>query len=470
MLKRTKILCTIGPATKDVETLVKLIEAGMNAARLNFSHGSHEEHREMINNIREASWITRTPISLIQDLQGPKIRTGEVENGAVKLEDNQEFVITIEDIGVGTSSKVSTNYKNIVHEIKAGNEILLDDGYIILKAKKVTGNDIVTTVVKGGMLKNHKGIVTPGVKSTAPSLNQKDLDDLKFGLQSGVDVVALSFVRSERDIIELKTTMKIFGRQIPIIAKIERFEAIEALDEILIETDAVMVARGDLGLELPIEEVPSLQKNIIKKCNFYGKPVITATQMLESMISNPRPTRAEASDVANAVLDGTDCVMLSGETSVGKYPIETVAYMCKIIKDIEKHNHKSRLDCESERSEEVADALGKAAAIIAEQINAKAIVTYTGSTFTSKNIAKYRPSIPIIGISDDQHIYNRLALVWGIDSILIEDIENPNDFVNYIDYLKINTDYIKTGDKIVYVAGLSQGLSPENMIKVIEIT
>lgn len=470
MLKRTKILCTIGPSTNKVETLVELINVGMNAARLNFSHGTHQEHLEMISNIREASRITNKPISLIQDLQGPKIRTGKVENGKVHLEDGAEFTITIDDIEIGNSEKVSTNYKNLVKEVKAGNEILLDDGYMILKAIKVIGNDIHTRVIKGGVLKNNKGIVTPGVTSTAPSLSEKDLEDLKFGLEKGVDVVALSFVRSERDILELKTTMKIFKRQVPIIAKIERFEGVNSLEAILEEVDAIMVARGDLGLEMPTEQVPALQKEIIDKCNFFGKPVITATQMLESMINNPRPTRAEASDVANAVLDGTDCVMLSGETSVGKYPIDAVSYMCRIIKEIEKkYDFGHSRAFENQNTHEISDAMGQAATLIAEQIDAKAIVAYTGSTFTAKNISKYRPRIPIIGISDDEHIYNRLALVWGIDSKLIKEVDNPSDFELILKYITEEVEYINPGDRIVYIAGLSDDLSPHNMIKVVEI-
>ncbi|MGA2296338.1 MAG: pyruvate kinase [FCB group bacterium] len=471
-LRKTKIICTIGPSTKGVDNLVRLIKTGMDAARLNFSHGTHEEHQQNIEDIREASKRTGRPIAILMDLQGPKIRTGKVINGEVPLEDGADFIITIDEIGEGNSERVSTSYKNLVQEVKAGNTILLDDGYIILSVEKVQKNDIYTKVVKGGILKNNKGIITPGASSKAPSLSEKDYDDLKFGLAAGVDAVGLSFVRSERDVLELKTAMKIFGRAIPVIAKIERYEGYEDIEDIIMESDAIMVARGDLGLEMPAEQVPVLQKEIIKKCNFHGKPVIIATQMLESMIENPRPTRAEASDVANAVLDGGDCVMLSGETSTGKYPFDAVGYMDRIIRVIEeKYSSTSRLSVIPEELDEISDALGRASCVIAEQIHAAAIVPMTSSGYTAKNIAKYRPGKPIVALTFTEHTQRRLnSFVWGTQGILIPQDLSPEDIFEKLGDILKNLDFIKKGDYIVFVGGLSaKSVMPENMIKVFQI-
>lgn len=467
--KKTKIICTIGPATAGVDNLVKLIESGMNAARLNFSHGTHEDHHQMINDIRIASEKTGVPVAILQDLQGPKIRTGHVENGEVFLEDGARFAITSDDIPIGNADRVSTTYKNLVREVKHGNTILLDDGYIILYVEDVTSTDIITKVVKGGKLKNNKGIIAPGVTSSAPTLSKKDLDDLKFGLTEGVDAVALSFVRSERDVFELKTAMRIFGRIVPIIAKIERFEGYEDIEDIIEEADAIMVARGDLGLEMPAEMVPILQKEIIEKCNFHGKPVIIATQMLESMINNPRPTRAEASDVANAVIDGADCVMLSGETSTGNYPFDACGYMDRIIKVVEeKYPVKPRI---LEELNTIYDALGKASCVIAAQIQAAAIIPMTSSGYTAKNVAKYRPSTPIVALTDSAHVQRRLnSFIWGVQAVLVPENVTPEDIFKQLgDYVK-HLDFINHGDNIVFVGGLSAGkLMPENILKVYQV-
>ncbi|MCL5992537.1 MAG: pyruvate kinase [Bacteroidetes bacterium] len=491
--RRTKIICTIGPSTDSVESLIKLLNTGMDAARLNFSHGTHEWHLQTIKNIRAASDSTGKPVAILQDLQGPKIRTGKVENSSVQLTDDNLFTITIDDLTLGNSSKVGTTYKDLINEVKPGNTILVDDGYIILSVEKITKNDIITRVIKGGTLKNNKGIIAPGVSSKAPSMSEKDIDDLKFGLNAGVDAVGLSFVRSEADVIELKAAMKIFGRVIPVISKIERYEGYEDIEDIIMESDAIMVARGDLGLELPAETVPVLQKEIIKKCNYHGKPVIIATQMLESMIENPRPTRAEASDVANAVLDGTDCVMLSGETSTGKYPFEAVDYMNRIIRVIEEKydiSHKNVnlpnvagvqnfrtpyvsgvQNFEPLQLIDVGDALGRASCVIAEQIKAAAIVPLTSSGFTAKNIAKYRPKIPIVALTEIAHTQRRLnSFVWGIEARLVPADITPEDIFNKLREYLLNLDYIKSGDYIVFVAGLSAGsIMPDNMLKVYQL-
>lgn len=470
--RRTKIICTIGPSTDSVESLIKLINTGMDAARLNFSHGTHEHHAQTIKIIRAASESTGKAVAILQDLQGPKIRTGKVENGSVQLNDDELFTITVDDLEFGNSDRVGTTYKNLINEVKPGNTILLDDGYIILNVEKITKNDIITRVNKGGTLKDNKGIIAPGVSSKAPSLSEKDIDDLKFGLNAGVDAVGLSFVRSEADVIELKAAMKIFGRVVPVISKIERYEGYEDIEDIIKESDAIMVARGDLGLELPAETVPVLQKEIIKKCNYYGKPVIIATQMLESMIENPRPTRAEASDVANAVLDGTDCVMLSGETSTGKYPFEAVDYMNRIIRVIEeKYDGGNKIGSLPQELNDVGDALGKASCVIAEQIKAAAIVPLTSSGFTAKNIAKYRPKIPIVALTDIAHTQRRLnSFIWGIQARLVPVDISAEDVFNKLREYLLNIDYIKPGDYIVFVAGLSAGsIMPDNMLKVFQI-
>lgn len=467
--RSAKIICTIGPATSGTDKIVKLLNSGMDAARLNFSHGTHEEHLQNIKQIRSACEIAGKQAAIIQDLQGPKIRTGKVENGAVMLEDGAEFIITTEPLEYGNSRRVCTTYKELTNEIKPGNTILLDDGYIILNVVKVTQTEIYTIVSKGASLKDHKGIIAPGVSSSAPSLSEKDIEDLKFGLKAGVDAVAMSFVRSERDVLELKTAMKIFGRIVPVISKIERYEGYEDIEDIIRESDAIMIARGDLGLEMPAESVPVLQKEIIRKCNFYGKPVITATQMLESMIHNPMPTRAEASDVANAVIDGTDCVMLSGETSIGAFPFEAVGFMDRIIRNVEKQygSVKSGKNIPSGASENISDALGKASCVIAEQIGAAAIVPLTSSGYSAKNIAKYRPNIPIVAMADCNETIRSLSYVWGVHCAFVPELAGTEALDDKLNLLAERFDFIAKGDSIVLVAGLKPNrIMPENMIKV----
>jgi pyruvate kinase len=471
-MRRTKIICTIGPASSDLETLVALIDAGMDVARLNFSHGSHEVHKQTYENIREAARRRGKPIAILQDLQGPKIRTGMVRDGAVKLEDGAGFIITMDDLEIGDEKRVSSSYKELANEVVAGNEILLDDGYLILKVDDVLGRDIHTTVVKGGILKNRKGIIIPGASISAPSMSEKDIEDLKFGLELGVDTVALSFVKSERDILELRTTMKLFGRTVPIIAKIERYEGIEDIEDIIEESNGIMVARGDLGLEMPAEEVPGLQKFIISRCNYYGKPVITATQMLESMIDNPRPTRAEASDVANAVIDGTDCVMLSGETSVGNYPLDTVSYMDRIIRNAEKQQTRPLLhyDIPKDSDSNVADSIGRACRFIAEQIGASIIVSLTASGGTAKIIAKYRPQIPILALADSEETVRQLAFVWGVNAKQFDPMPETEERLNIIREKVLASGLAKKGEVAILTAGMpfKQKLST-NMLRVVQL-
>ena len=471
--RKTKIICTIGPAVAELDNLVKLINGGMDAARLNFSHGSHDLHAQPVKDIREAAQMCGKHITILQDLQGPKIRTAIVENGAVQLSDGENFTITMDDMPFGNAERVSTNYKNLINEVKIGNTILLDDGYLILNVTAIKGNDIITKIIKGGVLKNNKGIIVPGAKSLAPSLSEKDLDDLRFGLSIGVDAVALSFIRSARDVVELKTTMKLFGRAVPIISKIERLEGYEDIDNIIEESDGIMVARGDLGLEMPPEMVPILQKEIISKCITHAKPVIIATQMLESMIENPRPTRAEASDVANAVIDQADCVMLSAETSVGKYPFDAVDYMHRIVHTIEQKFNRKDLHIEyrdDSGDNDVCDALGKASFVIAGQINAKAVICLTSTGSTARNVAKYRPNMPIIVFTDNENTVAKLSFLKGVRPHLVKDYYASVQLSDEIKQMLINMPNLQVGDKVVIVAGISaKGISKKNFISVAEI-
>ncbi|MFZ1730917.1 MAG: pyruvate kinase [Bacteroidota bacterium] len=468
--RRAKIICTIGPATRDHAMLRKLADAGMNIARLNFSHGTHEEYAEIIGSIREVAAESGVPLAILQDLQGPKIRTGEVPDGGVELRDGEAFILTTDEIGIGSAARVSTGYQALPGDVREGQTILLDDGYIMLQVEAVSGTEVYTRIKKGGVLRSHKGIIVPGAAISAPPLSEKDIEDLRFGLAAGVDAVALSFVRSERDIIELRTTMKLLGRIVPIIAKIERYEGYSDIEDIIAEADGIMVARGDLGVEMPAEQVPVLQKHIIRRCNFYGKPVITATQMLESMIEHPRPTRAEASDVANAVLDGTDCVMLSAETSVGAYPVETVAYMDKIVRAIENSGSTAGASVHNipaNMAMNVADAIGRASCVIAEQINAAAIVSLTSSGGTARVIAKYRPATPILAFTDNEETMRRLAFTWGIIPVLVPPLSELGYLLSGLREHVLATGFVSKGQQVVYSAGSPlQNRVSTNMLEV----
>ncbi len=468
---KAKIICTIGPSTESVEKMKLLLLKGMDVARLNFSHNTHENHKKLINNIRQASNSIGKDIAILQDLQGPKIRIGKVENDSVNLEDGKEFIITTNEIGLGNNNIVSTNHKTITSEAKVGSTVLLDDGYIILEAIKITNTDIVTKVKKGGILKSNKGIIIPKSKSSAHSITDKDIEDLKFGIENGVDLVALSFVRSEKDIVELRAMMKILGKNLPIIAKIEREEALENLEKIIYEADGIMVARGDLGLEIEAEKVPIIQKEIIRKCKYYGKPVIIATQMLESMINNPRPTRAEASDVANAIIDGADALMLSGETSVGAYPIEAVDYMNKIILEVEK----SEIQSQTTRKDylhfgsEPFDAIANASTLLAEQIKAKGIIALTKSGFTAITLAKFRPQIPIFAFTEYVETARKLSFIWGVEPLVIPKKENDYQIEEIIEQITLNK-IGKNGDKfILSTFTRSENPNSENSIRIIEV-
>ncbi|MCX7984200.1 MAG: pyruvate kinase [Bacteroidetes bacterium] len=453
---RTKIICTIGPSTEAIDQIVQLIDAGMDVARLNFSHGTHDLHEKMIKNVREASKQRNEHIALLQDLCGPKIRTGRLKKSPITLTPNSEITFTIEDI-LGDENCLTTTYKQLPHDVQAGDVILLDDGKLRVEVISTTMTEVRCRVRVGGLLGENKGMNLPGVKLSTPSLTEKDLEDLEFGVQHGIDYVALSFVRSADDIRLLRAHLqKIAEYYIPIIAKIEMREAILAIDEIIAESDAIMVARGDLGVEMPAEEVPMLQKMIVRKCNEQGKPVIIATQMLETMIENPRPTRAEASDIANAVLDGADAVMLSGETSVGKYPIEAVRMMDTIIRTTEEYIFTKRKEYRcSLNTGNVLDAIAQSACLLAEHVNAAAIIPITHSGGTARRISRFRPSSKIIAVTGETRVLRRLNLVWGVQGIVISDyIGNADATLQRVKEQLKAQGFIKSGDYIVFTMGI----------------
>jgi pyruvate kinase len=469
---RTKIVCTLGPASSSVDTLIKMIEAGMDVARLNFSHGSHSDHLEMMSKVRQASAKTGEPVAILLDLQGPKIRTGKLKE-PMELNDGDRLTITIDEM-LGENHKVSTTYQHLPKDVKAGDTILMDDGLLQFKVLNSSDREVVTEVVHGGVLKSNKGINLPGVSVSAPSLTEKDKEDLLFGIANDIDYVALSFVRTAADVVHLRNFIIAHidkRKKLPIIAKIEKDEALKNIDEIIREADGIMVARGDLGVECQTEEVPIAQKMIVRKTNTAGKPVIIATQMLESMIENPRPTRAEANDVANAVLDGADAVMLSGETSVGRYPIQVVKTMDMIVRRTETVQG-DRLDFEDEISNQqdaVFKALGRSACILAKQINAAAIISFSNSGDTLKTIARYRPSIQVIGITNRERIQRRLNLIWGVSSVLIKSFEVGETDVTIarVNRMLVDQGYLKSGDWVVITAGIPlMARNSTNMIKV----
>ena len=454
IFKKTKIICTIGPATGSTEVLVELIKAGMDCARLNFSHGDYTTHGQYIKNIREAAKITYSFISILQDLSGPKIRIGKLITGKIILKEDKEIYITTKPVA-GNEEIISTNYQNLLNDLHEGELILIDDGKIRLKVKSIDKNNSVAlcTIIKGGLLLERKGMNLPSTKLTLPPLTEKDLQDLEFGIQNNVDMVALSFVRSPEDIKELKNVIKSKKSKVPVIAKIERPEAVKFLDEIIRESDMVMVARGDMGIEISPEEVPIIQKKIIKKCNHNLKPVITATQMLESMISSPIPTRAEASDVANAILDGTDCVMLSGETSTGQYPVQTVDMMSKIILKTEEIKRpafykSNRYETGNENS---LEAICNATTDIAGKINAKVIVTFTNTGLSPLLLSSFRCQSQIIAVTSDKEILSRCSVIWGVKPVMIINNIDNSKRIDFIKSLLKNNGNIDNGCKVIYI-------------------
>ena len=451
---KTKIIGTIGPASQSIEMLSKLCEAGMDVVRLNFSHGTYEQHKETIDCIKKTSEIIGEPIPILMDLCGPKLRIGLVDDNVV-LDAGDIIYITTEEIQ-GNKNRISTNYYKLIDDIKPNDFILIDDGLLKLKVLEVTKKDAKCEVIYGGALKSKKGINLPGVKMSIPSITEKDKQDLEFGLSHGADFVALSFVRNHKDILELRSIMNKLGYNKPIVAKIEKPEAIQDLNAIICETDMVMVARGDLGVELDTEEVPLLQKLIIERCNYYGRPVITATQMLESMVNNPRPTRAEASDVANAVLDGTDAVMLSAETSVGLYPVQAVRTMDNIVRKIEE-KRKPLKDFNFTLKDEnykLIDGMSRSACGLANDTKAAAIIVITQSGRTARFLSRYRPNTPIIAFTDSIDVIKQLNIVWGVKAEKIHRFADTDTTLNDTKQHALEHGLVQKGDLVVFVAGI----------------
>ncbi|EKQ70065.1 pyruvate kinase [Leptolyngbyaceae cyanobacterium JSC-12] len=467
--RRTKIVATIGPATSSPEVLRALIEAGATTLRLNFSHGTHEDHQRNIRLIRQTSFELNQPVGILQDLQGPKIRLGRFENGSIVLKPGDRFILTSEPM-IGTQEKSCVTYEPLADEVPEGSTILLDDGRVEMRVQEVrrSEKELHCEVVVGGVLSNNKGVNFPGVYLSIKALTDKDRKDLTFGLDQGVDWVALSFVRNPNDVLEIKELISAAGKQVPVIVKIEKHEAIEEMDAILSISDGVMVARGDLGVELPAEDVPILQKRLISTANRMGIPVITATQMLDSMVHSPRPTRAEVSDVANAIIDGTDAVMLSNETAVGKYPVEAVKTMAQIALRIEQEPSKDRSGT-SGRS--IPNAISQAVGKIAEQLDAAAIMTLTKTGATARNVSKFRPHKPILAVTPHVDVARQLQLVWGVKPLLVLDLPSTGQTFQAAVNVAQEKNLLHEGDLIVMTAGTLQGVSGStDLIKVEVVT
>jgi pyruvate kinase len=465
-MRNAKIICTIGPASDSEKMLTKLAEAGMDIARLNFSHGTHEDHLKKIKLIRRISKKLNKPIAILQDLQGPKIRIGKFAEPPISLNPGDLFTITTDERAIGNENIVSTSYKNLANDVEFNDSILVNDGLIKLKVLEKTDKDVFCEVINGGSLYDRRGINLPGVKISEPSLTVKDKKDLKFGLANGIDYVALSFVREADNIRDIK---KFMGKnRVPVIAKLEKPEALNNLDEIIAETDGIMVARGDLGVEIFSAQVPVVQKEIIEKCIQAGKPVITATQMLDSMMTNPIPTRAETSDVANAVFDGSDAVMLSGETAFGKFPVESVKMMESIIDEAEKKPTYFRLKpverCHKE-NHEFAHSICYAAYYAADETDAKYIVVFTRSGYTAAVMSALRPEVPILALTPSENTMRKLTLYWGVTPIVLDKmLDVEDDMIQLEVYLKKNN-WVKPGDNIVVISGSSREAGGTNSLR-----
>jgi len=455
--RHSKIVCTIGPATRSQRMIRKLIQAGMDVARLNFSHGTHEEHAQSIAMLRDAAMELKKPIAILADLQGPKIRTGALAGGGtVLLRAGQKFVITTAKV-LGDSTRVNTTFQPMPREVKRGDRILLSDGLIELRVESTSQTEVICQVANGGLLGEHKGINLPGVKLRVPALTEKDRADLRFALSKGADYVAVSFVRRPEDVALAKSLARRGGNSTPIIAKLEKPEAIENLDEILPVSDGVMVARGDLGVEMSPECVPVVQKNIIARAREHRRPVITATQMLESMTENPRPTRAEASDVANAIFDGTDAVMLSAETATGKYPVEAVGMMARIIKEAEASIHEFPRPAGTERLK-VAETIAESVCHASKELHMKLIAVFTHSGFTARLISRYRPLVPIVAFSPEAATRRRMALLWGVTPRTIVDVKKIDALPALAEKRLLEERLVRKGDVIALVAGTPMGV------------
>ncbi|MFC7393672.1 pyruvate kinase [Scopulibacillus cellulosilyticus] len=468
-MRKTKIVCTIGPASESVETLVELINSGMNVARLNFSHGDYAEHGQRIKNIREAAKITNKTVAILLDTKGPEIRTGTMATEKVYLEKGKELIVSMDDVE-GTSEKISVTYKDLINDVSPGSTILLDDGLIELEViGKNDNNEIITKILNSGELKSKKGVNVPNVSVNLPGITEKDAKDILFGIEQDVDFIAASFVRRASDVLEIRRLLEENHADIDIIPKIENREGVDNIDEILDVSDGLMVARGDLGVEIPAEEVPLVQKHLIKKCNLLGKPVITATQMLDSMQRNPRPTRAEASDVANAIFDGTDAIMLSGETAAGDYPVEAVKTMNRIASKAETAlDYREILSRRSKVNEiTITDAIGLAVSHTALNLDVSSIITATVSGYTARIVSKYRPKANIVAVTSSEKGLRKLALVWGVFPLIGEYCKSTDEMLDLAVDRSVDSGQVKHGDLVVITAGVPAGeVGTTNLLKV----
>jgi len=468
-MRKTKIVCTIGPSSESLENTKKLIKAGMNVGRLNFSHGDFEEHGNRIKNIRLANAELGTNTAILLDTKGPEIRLGKLKEEPIELVAGETITITTEEI-LGDRTRIPVTYSDLAKDVTEGSTILIDDGLIGLTVESVEGTEIHCRIVNSGPIKSKKGVNVPGVAISLPGITEKDANDIIFGIEQGVDFIAASFVRKASDVLEIRELLERHNAgHIQIISKIENQQGVDNLDEILEVSDGLMVARGDLGVEIPAEEVPLVQKEMIRKCNLAGKPVITATQMLDSMQRNPRPTRAEASDVANAIFDGTDAIMLSGETAAGKYPVESVQTMARIAERAEAALEYREIFAKQASAQQtsVTEAISQAVANSALDLDAKAIITSTQSGFTARMVSKYRPKAPIIAVTTDEKVLRRLALVWGVFSVLGQDAQTTDEMFENAVQGAMGTGYVILGDTVVITAGVPVGRSgTTNLIKI----
>ena len=455
-MRRAKIVCTMGPAVESPEKAAELISAGMNVARLNLSHGGYEEHQSRLDLVRKAAADAGKPVAILVDLQGPKIRLGRFENGPHNLSRGDTFTITTDEIS-GTKERVGTTYKGLPGDCKKGDRILIDDGKVTVEVLDVKGSEVITTVIEPGPVSNNKGINLPGVAVSVPAMSEKDIEDLRWGLKAGADFIALSFVRSARDIDDVHRIMDEVGIRLPVIAKIEKPQAVDNLEEIVQVFDGIMVARGDLGVEMPIEDIPLVQKRCVILAREYAKPVIVATQMLDSMITNSRPTRAEATDCANAVLDGADALMLSGETSVGSFAIEAVKTMARIIEKTEQealhlipalqHNPKTK-----------GGAITKAATEVGLTIGAKVLAAFTKTGDSARRMSRLRSPIPILALTPDAATFNQMSLTWGVEPLLTPLVTTTDEMVKQVDAILVETKRVEKGEQIMIVAGSPPGI------------
>ncbi len=469
-MRKTKIVCTLGPASEKREIFTELVKQGLNVARLNFSHGDHEEHGARMKTVKEVREELNIPVAILLDTKGPEIRTGKFKDPEVLLEDGQEFIITTRDV-LGDATICSVSYEGMAKDLVVGDTILIDDGLIALEVIEIKSDtDILCLVKNSGVVKNNKGVNVPGVKINLPAITEKDQKDIEFGIKMDIDFIAASFVRKAADVLAIRRILEENNAEhIQIISKIENQEGVDNINEILEVSDGIMVARGDLGVEIPTEEIPLAQKELIRLCNKAGKPVITATQMLDSMMRNPRPTRAEVTDVANAIFDGTDAIMLSGETAAGKYPVEAVKIMSDIAKRTESAiNYKEILKNKNAVKEiTVTDAISHATCTTAMDLDASAIVTATSSGYTARMVSKFRPKTPIIATTISERVRRRMSLIWGVYSVLTEQLQSTDDVLETSVSKALENDLIKRGDLVVITAGVPVGVvGTTNLIKV----